>query len=169
MRIKNTIVTASAVALVLLLPACIPWGKKAETGVGTQAASEPKLRIIDVNPADVYANAHIEGAVNVPAEKIAEEAAHWNKQTPIVVYCGSFQCPTSHIVAKQLADLGFADVKVFAGGIAEWVRLSKADKAAHPLVGEATLEYFSKEIPATAPKEGDISAEEFSKLIIAAR
>ncbi len=170
MRIKNTIMAASALGLVLLLPACLPWGKKAETGVASkEAVSEPKLRIIDVNPADVYANAHIDGAINVPAEKIAEEAAHWNKQTPIVVYCGSFQCPTSHVVAKQLADLGFADVKVFAGGIADWVRLSKADKVAYPVVGEANLEYFSKEIPATAPKAGDISAEEFSKLIVAAK
>jgi rhodanese-related sulfurtransferase len=171
MTIKNTIMATSALGLVLLLPACLPdWWKKAEKAATTQeTASEPKLRIIDVNPANIYANAHIEGALNVPAEKIAEEAAHWNKQTPIVVYCGSFQCPTSHIVAKQLTELGFADVKVFAGGIADWVRLAKADKAAHPLVGEANLEFFSKEIPATEPKEGDISAEKFSELIKAAK
>jgi rhodanese-related sulfurtransferase len=39
---------------------------------------------------------------------------------PVVVYCASDTCKSSHQVAKLLEDVGYTDVRVYVGGKADW-------------------------------------------------
>lgn len=42
------------------------------------------------------------------------------KADPVVVYCASATCMNSKAAAKLLTDLGYADVRVYEGGKADW-------------------------------------------------
>ena len=166
---KNTIYYAMSalVLLVLVMPAC-DWFKKKTESASVAAGTEHKFHLLDADSAEVYNDAHIPGAVNVSFENVDEMSKSWNKETPVVVYCSSYACPESHRVAKKLKDLGFKDVGVYSGGINEWYRLGKENKAAYPLEGEAKLTYLNEEVAKSEPKleEGirSISAADLSKM-----
>lgn len=129
---------------------------------------EPKLRLLDFNTEEVNKDARIPGSENISLDKLKEAAAHWDKNTPIVTYCSGYDCSASHQAAKELSDMDFKDVSVYAGGTNEWAHLSKENKEAYPLEGEAKMDYLQREVakPAT-PEENvpykTISAEELSK------
>ncbi|HEU4613896.1 MAG TPA: rhodanese-like domain-containing protein, partial [Kofleriaceae bacterium] len=42
------------------------------------------------------------------------------KSDPIVVYCASATCKNSHEAALALSELGYANVRVYAEGKADW-------------------------------------------------
>ena len=65
---------------------------------------------------------HLPGAVNMPLSQVAEIAGRHapDPSVPIVVYCASVTCANSHIAARKLESLGYADVRVFSGGKADW-------------------------------------------------
>ena len=108
----------------------------AMSAVGTVSATEPPklaaddlrrlalsrvsdFQLVDVrSPAD-YAQAHIQGARNVPAATI--ERAALPKEEELVVYCGGGTCPLSHNAAELLLKDGYTDVKVLDGGFSAWV------------------------------------------------
>ncbi len=149
----------SLVFLILAMPGCAWFGKKPQ-------AAEPTLRLVDANTEKIYKDAHIPGAVHVDLGRIEEAAAGWNKETPVVIYCSDYTCTSSHMVAKQLKELGFNDIAVYAGGINEWYQRSKENKEKYPVEGEAQHELLQKEVTQTVSTEGDvhiITAEELSK------
>ena len=43
-----------------------------------------------------------------------------DKSAEIVVYCASETCQNSHIAAKQLEQMGYTHVAVYAGGKKDW-------------------------------------------------
>lgn len=69
-----------------------------------------------------WASGHLPGALAMPLERIAEVArtAAPDKSVPIVVYCASETCRNSDIAANKLASLGYASVRVYRGGKADW-------------------------------------------------
>lgn len=48
-----------------------------------------KAVLIDARPAEEYQQAHIPGAINIPADRMKAEASHLpkDKTTPIIFYC----------------------------------------------------------------------------------
>jgi rhodanese-related sulfurtransferase len=70
-----------------------------------------------------YHQGHLPGAHALPP---AELDARLPRVAPdparsIVVYCASATCANSHQVAAKLVARGYADVRVYAGGKADWV------------------------------------------------
>ncbi|MBE0491441.1 MAG: sulfurtransferase [Sulfurospirillum sp.] len=43
-----------------------------------------------------------------------------DKATPIITFCAGYECHKSHVVAHKLQELGYSNVKVFAGGLPAW-------------------------------------------------
>ena len=43
-----------------------------------------------------------------------------DKSAEIVVYCASKTCQNSHIAARVLAQIGYGNVAVYAGGKEDW-------------------------------------------------
>ena len=80
--------------------------------------------VIDVRSSEAYQNGHIPGAINFPimafdenVEKMFEQVP---PQSPVLVYCSSFQCTDSKTFAQMIQGIGYSDVMVFAGGFRQW-------------------------------------------------
>lgn len=49
-------------------------------------------QLVEVLPADEYAEAHIPGAINLPLKKLDRTtAARLERERPVIVYCHDFQ------------------------------------------------------------------------------
>ena len=81
--------------------------------------SESDYVILDVRTEEEFNEAHIEGAVLIPDYEISAKAESilTDKEQLILVYCRSGR--RSKNAAKELATLGYKNVKEF-GGIIDW-------------------------------------------------
>lgn len=100
---------------------------------------------------------HIKGAVTFPAvdEKSIKLLPKKDVKAPVFVYDADGTA-NGQIVAQELVKAGYAPVLVIAGGIAAWEKAGLPLEKG-PLAG--TVAYTPK------PKTGEISIENFSKLI----
>lgn len=64
----------------------------------------------------------IPGSRWVPLDTVGREvsAQQLDKSARIVVYCSGKACPNSRDAAGKLATLGFANVRLFEGGLEAW-------------------------------------------------
>jgi rhodanese-related sulfurtransferase len=89
--------------------------------------------IIDARDAEDYADAHIEGALNIPYEKALSDpaglAAIDTSGRPLITYCGGGSCEVSLSVAEELFFAGHKRVAVYIGGFSEWA------EAGYPIGG----------------------------------
>lgn len=81
--------------------------------------SESNYAILDVRTEEEFNETHIEGAVLIPDYEISAKAESilTDKEQLILVYCRSGR--RSKNAAKELATLGYTNVKEF-GGIIDW-------------------------------------------------
>lgn len=79
--------------------------------------------VLDVRPAAVYAQEHIEGAINIPAAQIRTRLNELPKNKTIMVHC--FKGYTSYVVARILMQNGFDNVLSYAGGWTFYKSLQK--------------------------------------------
>jgi rhodanese-related sulfurtransferase len=86
-----------------------------------QLASEPFV-LVEALDEPYFAQGHLPGAINMPLGRLEEVARRHLPETsvPIVVYCASSTCKNSEVAARKLESLGYANVRVFAGGKAGW-------------------------------------------------
>jgi rhodanese-related sulfurtransferase len=85
--------------------------------------ADPRLVLLEALPEKYYRDGHLPGARWFPHDRARELAAVAapRKDDPVVVYCASATCSNSHVAAKALLDLGYRDVRVYAGGKADWI------------------------------------------------
>jgi rhodanese-related sulfurtransferase len=78
--------------------------------------------LIEALGAAYFADAHLPGAINIPPGQVIRLAPVLipDLDARIVVYC-SGRSDSSRIVAHQLEDRGYSDVRIFAGGKEDWV------------------------------------------------
>ena len=81
-----------------------------------------RVTLVEALPEKYYRDGHLPGAKHLPHDQVRQLApallAH--KDAAIVVYCASATCQNSHIAARVLEQLGYADVAVYAGGKQDW-------------------------------------------------
>ncbi len=67
---------------------------------------------------------HIRGGINLPWEEFEEYVpqllGNLPKDEEIIAYCDGTECETSLLLARELVEMGYTDVKVFFGGWREW-------------------------------------------------
>ncbi len=80
------------------------------------------LVLVDALSPISYAGAHLPGAVNIPPERVDDLAPRRipAPDTPVVVYCAGEDCDSSVAVARRLLELGYRDVRHYAGGKEAW-------------------------------------------------
>jgi len=80
------------------------------------------LTLLEALPEKYFRHSHLPGARLFPHDRAHELAAEMlpEKQAPIVVYCASATCQNSHRAAEALGELGYADVRVYVEGKADW-------------------------------------------------
>lgn len=106
------------------------WGVETVAGgVVRRAGAEgaPALAL-DVRSAAEFAQGHVEGAVNVPLDRLETESARFDATVPVVTICGSGG-GRSETAARVLRERGFRDVRSLCGGTAAW-RSLEATKGA---------------------------------------
>src|SRR3989339_402683 len=82
---------------------------------------EENFVLIDTLGPVSYAEKHLSGAVEINGHtedflKQAEKVV-LKKDTPVVVYCASFDCNLSTACAKKLVEAGYTNVYDFKGGL----------------------------------------------------
>lgn len=77
--------------------------------------------ILDVSNSTEYANGHILNAEHMPPSRIESGNSQLLKKSdsPVLVYCKNGQ--VSPQMATRLVKLGFEDVNVLRGGLAQWI------------------------------------------------
>lgn len=84
--------------------------------------NSPKPYILaDARDMDAYDEAHIPGAIPVPADEVDRLAEHYDRDMEVITYCGSYECPASTMAAKAFQKKGFRHVRDYKGGIKEWM------------------------------------------------
>lgn len=85
-------------------------------------ADSSKTMVIDVRPADLYAEAHVPGAINIPQSDLGSRLAELpsERDASIVMVCGIGKF--SKYTTLYLKSLGYRNVRSMKGGINEWVR-----------------------------------------------
>jgi rhodanese-related sulfurtransferase len=69
-----------------------------------------------------YEQGHLPGAIALPLDRVkavAEQRLH-DKSVRLVVYCASSTCKNSDVAARALVAMGYANVRVYRGGKADW-------------------------------------------------
>ncbi|MGH8766018.1 MAG: rhodanese-like domain-containing protein [Burkholderiales bacterium] len=80
------------------------------------------LALLEALPEKYFNDWHLPGARHFPhdqAHALAPTVVP-DKATEVVVYCASKTCQNSHIAARVLEQIGYANVAVYAGGKEDW-------------------------------------------------
>ena len=80
------------------------------------------LVLIDTLAEMYYRHSHLPGAINVPADEVGERIPELlpDREAEIVVYCMDPPCPASEQVARELAAIGYRNVRANVGGKQDW-------------------------------------------------
>lgn len=94
----------------------------ARTDLQARLRANADLVLLEALPEKYYRDGHLPGALHMPHDRARELAPALapDRAAEIVVYCASDTCQNSHIAANQLAQLGYTNVAVYAGGKKEW-------------------------------------------------
>jgi rhodanese-related sulfurtransferase len=86
-----------------------------------QAIADKSVTLLDCNGSKSYAKGHIPGAIDFEGTK-ADLAKRLpaDKTALVVAYCGGPQCLAYKAGAEAATELGYVNVKHFAGGISGW-------------------------------------------------
>jgi hypothetical protein len=92
---------------------------------------------------------HIPGAVGLPLELLASHARELlpSRDAEIVVYCGNAECSRSLHASQQLYELGYSKVRIYRGGIADWMDSGEPTES----VSEAPPEPDSATVDSSLP------------------
>ena len=105
-----------------------------------------KFILVDVSSKEIYSDCHIKGAINIDYEKIKVRTRKFDKKNDeFVLYCTNYMCIASQEAAKELEGIGFKNVAVYKGGVAQWYQLSK-EGGDFPYVGKGTNGFLSQKI-----------------------
>ena len=82
---------------------------------------DPDFVLLDVRGPQLFAEAHVPGALNLPHGKMtARRMNEWPAGTVFVVYCAGPHCNGTDRAALRLSELGLP-VKVMIGGLTGWL------------------------------------------------
>ncbi len=99
--------------------------------------SQKRFSLIDAREREEFDKAHLPGAERMGPVDAPRAAAHRipNKSSDIVIYCGGGACEASRAVAAELAAQDYEQVRIYEGGIKDWVKAkfaTEATVALHP-------------------------------------
>jgi len=82
-----------------------------------------KFTLVETLPAQTYHHAHLPGAINLPPDRVSELAPTLlpDKSAEIVVYCANPTWSASDSAARELAALGYTNVRDYAEGKKDWL------------------------------------------------
>ncbi len=134
-----------------------------------ELAAGGELTLVDVRSIDEYAEGHIEGAINIPIETVADNLALLPAlDANIVVYCGSGH--RSALVMESLTLLGYTNVRSLLGGTKAWMAselpvtdvATTVEPGTMPAVNENVLPLVAEYLANLPAGYGTVKAEDLS-------
>jgi len=89
--------------------------------IDSQATQD--IVIVDTQPSEYFAEAHIPGAVNLPYTDRIRPPVSLPRAKTLVLYCPCQNEEESTEMAIQLEKLGYSKLKLLRGGISRWREL----------------------------------------------
>ncbi len=90
--------------------------------LGSLPAGE--ILLLDARSSDLYLEGHLPAARSLPWGEIENLLPAFRAEVPVdrslVAYCSGYGCEDSFNLAQRLMAVGYADVRVFEGGLPEW-------------------------------------------------
>ena len=83
------------------------------------AAVTSGMTVVDVRPAQEYADGHFPGAVSIPLADLTDRTGQIPPDRPVVLYCRGELCRLARQAAHQLRQRGF-DAVAMDDGVLEW-------------------------------------------------
>jgi rhodanese-related sulfurtransferase len=82
-----------------------------------------KFMLVETLPAQTYHHAHLPGAINLPPDRVSELAPALlpDKSAEIIVYCANPTWNASEKAARELAALGYTNVRGYTEGKKGWL------------------------------------------------
>jgi rhodanese-related sulfurtransferase len=68
----------------------------------------------------------IKGATTIPYPEVVDRRKEFNEYNEIIIYCANRNCSASKKVASALKMLNVPNVRIYEGGIKEWLSLGLA-------------------------------------------
>jgi rhodanese-related sulfurtransferase/CBS domain-containing protein len=89
---------------------------------GLRRLLDEGAQLVEVLPAEEYAEEHLPGAINIPLKELdAHSAAQLDKSRPVILYCWDYLCDMSPRAAARLDALGFERVYDYAAGKVDYL------------------------------------------------
>lgn len=90
--------------------------------LATRVGRDPELVLVDALSPMSYAHSHLPTAINLPPERVDASVRRRlpDPDVEIVVYCANSSCESSIETARRLIELGYTNVRHYAGGKDEW-------------------------------------------------
>jgi rhodanese-related sulfurtransferase len=78
--------------------------------------------LLEALPEKYWRAWHLPGARNLPHDQVRQLAPTLvpDKSAEVIVYCASSTCQNSHVAARVLEQMGYANVSVYPGGKQDW-------------------------------------------------
>lgn len=86
-----------------------------------ERARDGLVTVLDVRPAEEFAQGHLPGAINLPLDRLETSLAELPAGRQVVAYCRGPWCLLSFEAVARLRDAGF-DARRLADGLPEWRR-----------------------------------------------
>ena len=79
--------------------------------------------LIDTLPADIFADGHLPGAINLPSDDILEQAPARlpDRDATLVVYCASAACKRAGLSVGRLEQFGYTRIFHYEAGKQGWL------------------------------------------------
>jgi rhodanese-related sulfurtransferase len=79
--------------------------------------------LVETLPANYYNHDHLPGAINLPPDQIAQLAPKVlpDKTAEIIVYCARLTWNASENAARELAAMGYTNIRDYAEGKQGWI------------------------------------------------
>jgi rhodanese-related sulfurtransferase len=91
--------------------------------VKTWMRGKQKVVLIDTRLPEEYQQAHLPGAVSIPAERMKLEAKKLpkDKATPLIFYCRGSGCTLSRTAANAAMEMGYTYLMIYQAGMPDWL------------------------------------------------
>ncbi|MGI0134516.1 MAG: rhodanese-like domain-containing protein [Candidatus Micrarchaeaceae archaeon] len=93
-------------------------------GLDQAIKNKDQIQVIDMRTPELYAKAHVPGAINVSLDQIERDAHQLDKNKTVITYCYNITCHLATKGALALAEKGYK-VKELVGGWQSWHETQK--------------------------------------------
>lgn len=89
----------------------------------TWLTGKSKAVLVDSRTHEEYIQAHIPGAISIPANEMKAKAAALpkDKNTPIIFYCRGLGCTLSSAAAHDAVAMGYTYLMIYQAGMPDWL------------------------------------------------